>query len=106
LTHPAVNQIAAQMTRRGLLTSRKDKADERRRLLSLTRKGRQTVKNLQPLWSIVDECTRQLIKVAGHNLLADIAAIEKALDSQEMYDRIGSFLTRRQSAGALHNREA
>ena len=38
MTHPAVNQTAAQMTRHGLLLSRKDKKDERRRLLSLSKK--------------------------------------------------------------------
>lgn len=105
LTHPAVNQIAAQMARCGLLTSRKDKDDERRRLLSLTSKGRRVVGDLQPLWDAVEKCTRRLIREAGYNLLSSIAAIEKALDSQEMYDRISNFLTRRRSAGALHNRQ-
>jgi DNA-binding MarR family transcriptional regulator len=105
LTHPAVNQIATQMARRGLLTSRKDKDDERRRLLSLTPKGRQTVKKLQPLWSVVDECTRQLIKVTGHDLLADIAAVEKALDSRDMYDRTMRSLRKQQSLEIPPGRE-
>ena len=106
LTHPAVNQIAAEMARRGLLTSRKDKDDERRRLLSLTPKGRRVVRDLQPLWDAVEKCTRQLIREAGYDLLSSIAAIEKALDRQEMYDRIDSFLLRRRSAGVLPDRAA
>jgi DNA-binding MarR family transcriptional regulator len=106
LTHPAVNQIAAQMTRRGLLTSRKDKDDERRRLLSLTSKGRRVVGDLQPLWDVVEKCTSQLIKETGHDMLPGIAAIEKSLNSQEMYERIVSLLNRQRSVGAFHNREA
>lgn len=106
LTHPAVNQIAAQMARRGLLTSRKDKDDERRRLLSLTPKGRRVVGDLQPLWDAVEKCTSQLIRESGYDLLSSITDIEEALDNQEMYDRIGNFLTRRRLAGTLYNREA
>ena len=105
LTHPAVNQIAGQMARRGLLISRKDAGDERRRLLSLTAKGHRTVKKLQPLWSVVDGCTRQLIKATGHDLLGDIAAVEKALDSQDMYDRIMESLRKQQSAEVPPGRE-
>ncbi len=106
MTHPAVNQIATQMVRRGLLISRKDKDDERRRLLSLAPKGRQVVGELQPLWDAVEECTRRLIREAGGDLLSGIAAIEKSLDRREMYDRIDSCLMRRQPAKMLCDRTA
>ncbi|MFH1373036.1 MAG: MarR family transcriptional regulator [bacterium] len=88
LTHPAVNQIAGQMSRRGLLTSRTDPDDERRRLLSLTSKGKKMVEKLRPLWIAVETCTSQVIEASGCNLLAGITAIEHELDRQSMYDRI------------------
>ena len=88
LTHPAVNQIAGQMSRHGLLTSRTDPDDERRRLLSLTSRGKKMVVKLRPLWVAVETCTSEVIEASGCNLLAGITAVENELDRLQMYDRI------------------
>lgn len=40
LTHPAINQIAGEMSKRELLESFSDKKDKRKRLLRLTQKGK------------------------------------------------------------------
>ncbi len=87
-THAAVNQIATEMTRHGLLVSRKDKSDERRRLLALSRRGRDTVVGLQPLWLSIERCTEKVIAESGQDAFALLRSIESALDEREMYDRI------------------
>ena len=88
LTHVAVNQIAGQMARHGLVRSKRDRADKRRRLLSLTAKGRKTMTDLQTLWKTIEKCTREVIEMSGHDLLAGMTEIEKALDDRNMYDRV------------------
>jgi len=88
LTHPAVNQTAAQMTRHGLLLSRKDKNDERRRLLSLSKKGFQTVETLAPLWEIIQKCADELLQESGYDFLDAVTKIEKMLEKMNMYQRV------------------
>lgn len=88
LTHPAVSQIAARMESAGLLESVKDRADERRRLLSLSSRGRETLRTLEPVWSAIEKCTAELIRESGQDFLTAIDEIEKALDKRNMYDRV------------------
>jgi DNA-binding MarR family transcriptional regulator/predicted GNAT family acetyltransferase len=92
LTHPAVNQTATQMSRHGLLLSRKDKNDERRRLLSLSKKGQQTVATLAPLWKIIQECTDELLVESGIDFLDAIVKIEKQLEKKNVYERVSGRL--------------
>ncbi|MGB2696348.1 MAG: MarR family transcriptional regulator, partial [Candidatus Zixiibacteriota bacterium] len=53
-SHPAINQIAGEMSRRGFLESIKDKKDERRHLLRLTKKGKAAISLLQPVWTDIE----------------------------------------------------
>ncbi len=87
-THPAVNQIAGQMERAGLLTSTKDQRDDRRRLLRLTPKGRATVRKLKPVWEVIRKCTAELIGAVEQNALVAITELEDELSGKEMYDRV------------------
>lgn len=93
-THPAVNQIAGSMARAGLVASSRDAGDERRRLLSLTEKGRRTAQQLKPLWETIGECTRELVDQSGTELFAALETIEKSLDDRDMYVRIMERLGR------------
>jgi DNA-binding MarR family transcriptional regulator/ribosomal protein S18 acetylase RimI-like enzyme len=92
LTHPAVNQIAAAMAKKGLLTSSKDRHDERRRLLKLSKKGEKVAATLRPVWTEIENATRDLLQEVGSNLLEAIGRIESELDRISMYDRVMSRL--------------
>jgi DNA-binding MarR family transcriptional regulator/N-acetylglutamate synthase-like GNAT family acetyltransferase len=96
LTHPAVNQIASQMEKAGLLSSYKDKNDERRRFLILSTKGKHTVKQLEPLWAIIKTTTQNFIKLADEDFLNSLTKIEKLLNEESMYDRIINEVKRKQ----------
>lgn len=87
-THPAVNQIAGQMERGGLLASTRDRNDDRRRLLSLTKQGKQTVKQLQPLWDVIRGCTAELLNSLDGNFLGAVQQIEVSLNEKDMYARV------------------
>ncbi|MFH2049528.1 MAG: bifunctional helix-turn-helix transcriptional regulator/GNAT family N-acetyltransferase [bacterium] len=96
LTHPAINQVAGIMTRRGLLESIKDKDDDRRRLLSLTQKGKETIKILEPIWTEIASATMEVIDRAGADFLENIELIENQLENESIYERINQGLKRRQ----------
>lgn len=87
-THPAVVQIAAAMERRGLVKSRGDAGDGRRRLLSLTARGKATVKRIAPVWDAVRRCTQDIIDASGYDVLGAVGAVERELERQELLSRI------------------
>lgn len=92
LSHPAINQIAAQLLGKGLITQGKDDKDERRRLLFLSPKGKQLIKELKPVWKDIKLANRALLREAGVDLLDDIARIEAALDEDSMLNRVNKRL--------------
>lgn len=96
LTHPAVNQLSAEMEKAGLIASAKDHRDERRRLLRLTAQGRRTVKSLEPVWADIKAATGELLDESRYDLIASLAAIEFALDQKEIYDRVREKIVSRQ----------
>jgi len=97
-THTAIQSFANEMTRKGLLTSVRDPSDGRRRLLQLSKAGRQMVANLTPVWEDVWEVARELVDASDPNLLASIVSVEKQLDQQEVYERIRGRLRERMLA--------
>ncbi|MFH2001736.1 MAG: bifunctional helix-turn-helix transcriptional regulator/GNAT family N-acetyltransferase [Planctomycetota bacterium] len=88
LTHPAVNQIAAEMSDKGLLISFKCKEDERRRLLRLSSKGKKTVERLKPAWELIRLATGALITESGYDMLSAMDRIEQLLTEQSLYERV------------------
>jgi DNA-binding MarR family transcriptional regulator/N-acetylglutamate synthase-like GNAT family acetyltransferase len=87
LTHAAVSQTARAMTERGVVTSRKDAADERRRLLELTDRGRDLLERLQDLWSDIDAGLGEVVDFGGVDILAALEGIEQALDEESLAQR-------------------
>ena len=92
VTHTAVNQMAAEVIRQDFLTSSKGKDDERRRLLDLTPKARRIAEELAPVWLEIGTATRDLLDSAGGGFVSEMAAIEKELDRQDMYERVWTRL--------------
>lgn len=99
VTHPAVHQMAGELTTRGLLRSDKDKGDVRRRLLVLTPEGRALCDRLAPLWDDVADATRELVASNAPHLLSGLERIERSLDESSIYDRVRERAKAREFAG-------
>jgi ribosomal protein S18 acetylase RimI-like enzyme len=95
-THPAINQIAGEMAVRGLLESIKDKKDERKRLLRLTRKGRAAVSRLEPVWADIGAAAAELLEEAGGDFLTALGRLEDALEETDVYQRVVRRAKRRE----------
>ncbi len=98
LTHPAINQIVGAMAKRGLVRSRKDRKDERRRLIALTAAGERLVEKLQPIWQEISAATGEVISPGSNDLLKDVEQLEKILDQESMYERVSHRLKLRRAA--------
>ncbi|HEX7343989.1 MAG TPA: bifunctional helix-turn-helix transcriptional regulator/GNAT family N-acetyltransferase [bacterium] len=88
LTHPSVNKIAAEMLRAGIITTSKDKQDDRRRLLRLSPAGRRSLKVLQPVWKEIYNGARDFLAEAGVDLIRDLELVERAFAQRSVADRV------------------
>ena len=95
-SHPAINQIAGEMARRGFLESMRDKKDERKRLLRLTKKGKTAMLSLEPLWVDIEAAASELLMEAGGDFLAAVGRLEDALNQAGVYERVMRRLKTRQ----------
>jgi ribosomal protein S18 acetylase RimI-like enzyme len=87
-SHPAVIKIAREMGRKGLLLSSQDKTDRRKRLLRLSRKGKETADRLSPVWEDIRSVIQELLDGADHHLLLAIEGMEHQLDEKELSERL------------------
>ncbi|MBP7866703.1 MAG: bifunctional helix-turn-helix transcriptional regulator/GNAT family N-acetyltransferase [Acidobacteria bacterium] len=88
ITHPAVNQVAAEMEKAGLITSSADNRDRRRRILALSPRGRTLDAAIRPVWEDIETATQGLVQESGTDLLAAVEAVEDALARRSMLERI------------------
>ena len=91
-THPAVVQVVNSLEKKNLITTRKDKADQRKRLVRLTKKGKKLAEDLVPVWEAIHEAAREILDESAPDLLDNIAKVEMALKQKSTYQRIKAKL--------------
>jgi len=96
LSHSAIVQISHKLEKKGLIESHKDEIDARKRILSISEKGKTQFSKLEPLWDDFEKATTQLFKECGVDILDSINKIEKELDKRELKERILKLVKERQ----------
>jgi len=87
-THPAANQVANALEKHGYITSRKDKKDQRKRIIGLSEKGKKLVTLLLPLWNAVESAVQELLEGTCPRFMDDIGTIEQQLLNESIEKRI------------------
>jgi DNA-binding MarR family transcriptional regulator len=85
-SHPSTISLLKDLEKKGLVESKKDLQDERKRMVRLTAKGRALVKKIQPVWQIMIHALNDLL-ATENNLLATITEVERRMDEQSFYQR-------------------
>lgn len=87
VSHPAVNQIAQEMIEAKLVVAKPDKADKRKRLLSLSTKGTRLFEELLKTWRLINLSICEAIYDADETLLPAIEKFETALSANSLLRR-------------------
>lgn len=87
-THPAVVQVISILEKKKLIITKKDKTDNRKRLVRLSNKGKQLAEELAPLWEIVQIAANEILNESAPDLLDKIYEVEKTLQHKSTYQRI------------------
>lgn len=90
-THPAISQMSKKLEKKGWLYHHTDKADERRRLLSITPVGFELIDKLSPVWRELQTVLGRLMLTSGGNLLTNIELLERQLAQQNLVERMANL---------------
>src|ERR1700732_2703186 len=87
IRHSSVSQTRRSLEEAGLVESDVDPEDGRSRLLRLSVSGKQLVRRLQPLWTILNATSLELDKEAGQVINA-LDRLDRAFARLSLYDRV------------------
>lgn len=96
ISHPAVIQTTQMLIKKGLIRSFQDSQDRRIRRLAITKKGKELVHFLIPIWNDFETATSELFEKAGVDMLDIISKLEAKLDEEDIGSRIISRIKQRQ----------
>jgi DNA-binding MarR family transcriptional regulator len=85
-THPSTISLLKELEKEKLIRSKKDKTDERKRLLELTQKGKQLVDTMHPIWNVMESALDEIAS-NNDNLLRAINQAEETLKKQSFLQR-------------------
>lgn len=87
-SHPAVVQIANAMQKKGLIESSVHEGDRRTRALSLTRKGRDLRKRIEPVWEEIRLAVEDICLSASAEVLPILSRLEAANEEEPLLERV------------------
>ncbi len=85
-THPSTISLLKELEKEKLIRSKKDKADERKRLIMLTTKGHELIVRMKPIWEIMKAAAAEVADTQN-NLMKAITEAEEKLKQQSFLER-------------------
>jgi len=85
-THPSTISLLKELEKVKLIRSKKDKADERKRLIQLTPKGQELIEQMKPVWDLMIAALTELT-TTQNNLLLAISEVEEQMKRLSMFER-------------------
>ncbi|QSW88752.1 MULTISPECIES: MarR family winged helix-turn-helix transcriptional regulator [Flavobacterium] len=85
-THPSTISLLKELEKLKLIRSKKDKIDERKRLIQLTSKGQELVLQMKPVWEVMKSALSEITD-NQNNLLKAIEEAENKIMHQSFLQR-------------------
>jgi DNA-binding MarR family transcriptional regulator len=86
-SHPSTIILLKELEEYKLIKSKKDKADERKRILMLSTKGNDMVEKLQPIWQLIIQAMTEVTNTEN-NLMKAISEVEIELEKASFIQRV------------------
>ncbi|MGN6293945.1 MAG: MarR family winged helix-turn-helix transcriptional regulator [Chitinophagaceae bacterium] len=85
-THPSTISLLKELEKEKLIRSKKDKTDERKRLIQLTGKGQDLIDQMKPVWELISKAIAELTDTKN-NLMQAVIEVEEQLKQKSMAAR-------------------
>lgn len=86
-TQPAITQALKKLMDKKLVSYRSDKADKRKKLFRLTKKGEETHQKMIPVWKVIDEQVKWLTEGSTTSLTRHVTHLEHQLKEKSLSQR-------------------
>src|SRR5882757_4994710 len=90
-THPSTISLLKELEKQRLIRSKRDKTDERKRLILLTDKGKELIELMKPVWQIMIKVISEFTDTRN-NLMKAIMEAEEQLDQQSFLQRARIYI--------------
>lgn len=96
VSHPAASQLIANLKKKDLVITATSAQDGRKQMVKLSEKGRQLLVSIMPIWDAIQISMTEMMdaELGYKELFPAITALESALQSYPLADRIGRNLTK------------
>ena len=84
--HPSTISLLKELEKQQIIKSKKDKTDERKRLIVLTSKGNELVDAMKPVWNNMEKALAQIAD-NKNNLMEAIVEAEQKLKESSFLER-------------------
>lgn len=85
-THPSTISLLKELEKQKLIRSKKDKIDERKRLIQLTPNGQELIEQMKPVWEVMKKALTEITN-NQNNLLRAIEEAENKILHQSFLQR-------------------
>lgn len=85
-THPSTISLLKELEKVKLIRSKKDKTDERKRLILLTAKGQELIEQMKPVWDLMIAALIE-VTTTQNNLLLAIGEVEEQMKRLSTFER-------------------
>ncbi|WP_346318228.1 GNAT family N-acetyltransferase [Chitinophaga sp. YIM B06452] len=97
-SHPSVSKIVAEMSKKGIVTEKKDKADGRRTLVSLSKKGKEIAEKIKEQYTDVNSAIEEILGGTRNDLWKAIGEWEFVLEQKSLLRRVQDQKKQRESS--------
>lgn len=87
LSQPAISQFSRQLVAVGLVVSKADSEDSRKRVMALTQRGQAEVEAMQPMWQAVRKAAEDLCVALDNDFYPALQKLERALNERSLLQR-------------------
>ncbi len=95
VSHAAVSQVARELLNRKLVTAIRDENDGRKRLLSLSPKGKDLLPRIREIWNDIAIGIHEMLNSHQTNIIDAIREVEMSFSHQSLDQRVAAITLRR-----------
>jgi len=92
ISQPAITQFINTLEKKKLIITSTDKIDKRKKIITLSKKGKETIQRLQPIWEVINSEMKNLTHNESPRFIEQIENIERNLKEKSFYDRVHDSL--------------
>lgn len=81
-TQPATTQVINKLLKKGLILIKEDKNDKRKKIIHLSKKGKQLVTTVTPIWDSIEHTIKTYTTISSNSLIEHINLLEDKFEHQ------------------------